>query len=110
MTGLARDDLPRASLELIEVAGLAGPVGAAAENPLVGEEREQRDRADADLDRPGPRLPGDEALDDAADEQRQGEPDGDSHEGAAALRERGGAALLARHDPGPEDRETRRTG
>ena len=40
----------------------------AADDPLVDQERGERDRADADLHRPRPGLAGDEALDDARDE------------------------------------------
>ncbi len=73
----------------------------AADHPLVEQEPGQRDRADADLDRPRPVLPGDESLDDARDEQGEDEADHDREQRAAVLGQRRGprAGVRARSRP-----------
>ena len=96
--------------EVVQVTGAPGARGPAPEDPLVRQERGQRHRADADLHRPRPVLPGDEPLDDARDEQRQDQADRHGEQRPRILGQRLSATPGAGRDPGPEDSQARGAG
>src|SRR4051794_18631980 len=93
------DELLGARLELVEVAGVAGPPGTAPEHPLVDEPGGQRESPDPDLHRPGPVLVRDVPLDDAGRQTCDPAADDDREEGAAVFGERLSPGAPSRRDP-----------